>query len=55
MKKTKTKPAQYHIIMDRDGRIQTFKKNPNNDPKLEQQIIERLQRQEDIASGRDLD
>jgi len=38
----------YHTITQSDGTIQAYRKNPKNDPKLSQEIVRRLQRQEDL-------
>ena len=37
----------HHTITQSDGTIQTYRKNPKNDPQMEQEIMRRLQRQED--------
>jgi hypothetical protein len=40
------KPS-YHTITQADGTIKTYRRNPKNDPNLEQEIMRRLQQQED--------
>lgn len=43
----------HHTITLADGTIQAWRRNPHNDPALEQRIMDRWQQQEDILAGRE--